>query len=64
MDDIVDELLKVAVGCREAGVPREEALAVVRDCYNAPWSADDVLPVSSIRRAVEAVFLPTRRAVS
>jgi hypothetical protein len=54
--DILDELIHVAVGCREAGVGREEALAAVRDCYDAPWS-DDKPPVRGI---VERMFARPR----
>jgi hypothetical protein len=38
MAEIADELLRVAVGCREAGVPRDEATGIVADAYSAPWS--------------------------
>lgn len=56
MDDIMDELLHVAVGCREAGVTDEESLAVVRDVYAAPWSNDDMIAASPLRRIVERAF--------
>lgn len=57
VSDITDELLAVAVGCREAGVSRQEAFGIVRDVYAAPWDSHAAPTRDSLAlRLVENVF--------
>ena len=39
MIDHADNLIEALVACRENGMSRDECRALVRDTFNAPWSA-------------------------
>jgi hypothetical protein len=62
MADITDDFLAVAVGCREAGVPRDECLDIVHSTFDAPWDSEaEPTRVGFARRLVEKVFDTPRR---
>ncbi len=60
MPDIIDSTIESLVTARERGVPRREAIELVRDVYAAPWSND---PYTCARDLIERVFSRPRSNV-
>jgi hypothetical protein len=62
MTDPTDQLIEAVVACREAGMPRHEAINVLDDVYAAPWSVSDDVAVG--RREAECASIVDVMALS